>query len=182
MSEQHSEDQLQLNWLNDISMGSRQAFQCLYENSSGKLLAIATKLLGRKDLAEEVLQEVYIKVWHNPEVYHSDRGSVMTWLISILRNQCIDQLRHSQVKRKHQHKMPEPTDINPQLDLDMNASNQKLDECMRLLQGEQRHTIQLAFLYGYTHQEITRHLSAPLGSIKSWIRRGLEALKRCLKS
>lgn len=182
MSEQHSDDQLQLAWLNDISMGSRQAFQSLYENSSGKLLAIATKLLGRKDLAEEVLQEVYIKVWHNPEVYHSERGSVMTWLISILRNQCIDQLRHNQVKRKHQHKVPEPADINPQIDLDMNASNQKLDECMRQLNGEQRNTIQLAFLYGYTHQEITRHLTAPLGSIKSWIRRGLEALKRCLKS
>jgi len=182
MSEQRNSDQQHLDWLNDMSMGSRQAFQSLYENSSGKLLAIATKLLGRKDLAEEVLQEVYIKVWHNPEVYHSERGTVMTWLISILRNQCIDQLRHSKVKQKHQHKMPEPADISPKLDLDMSASNQKLDECMRQLNGEQRNTIQLAFLYGYTHQEITRHLTAPLGSIKSWIRRGLEALKRCLKS
>lgn len=182
MSEEQNIDQQHLAWLNDMSMGSRQAFQRLYENSSGKLLAIATKLLGRKDLAEEVLQEVYIKVWHNPEGYHSERGSVMTWLISILRNQCIDQLRHSQVKQKYQHKMPEPADISPQLDLDMSASNEKLDECMRMLKGEQRNTIQLAFLYGYTHHEITRYLSAPLGSIKSWIRRGLEALKRCLKS
>lgn len=182
MSEQQTSDQQHLDWLNDMSMGNRQAFQRLYENSSGKLLAIATRLLGRKDLAEEVLQEVYIKVWHNPEVYHSERGSVMTWLISILRNQCIDQLRHSQVKQKHQHKMPEPADISPQLDLDMSASNEKLDQCMRELKGEQRNTIQLAFLYGYTHQEITHHLSAPLGSIKSWIRRGLEALERCLKS
>ncbi len=169
-----------LKWIQATALGDRSAFESLYQANAGKLLAIAYKLLGRKDMAEEVLQEAFVKVWHNADNYHSHKGSVLTWLISIVRHRCLDELRHQQVHRKHQSKLPLPTDISDNQQQKPDAD--KLYRCMALLQGSQRHSIQLAYFYGLTQQEIVSHLQAPLGSIKSWIKRGLESLKRCLKS
>jgi len=175
-------NQQYLKWLYAIAQKDRQAFQNLYEASAGKLLAIACKLLNRQDLAEEIVQDTFIKVWHNAATYHTERGSVMTWLVSIVRNRCIDELRHQKVHHNHSNDLPLPADINPNVLETATDNDSKLYRCMDLLQGAQRQTIQLAYFYGLTHQEIMKHLEAPLGSIKSWIRRGLESLKRCVKS
>ncbi len=167
-------------WVYATSQGDRKAFEQLYRTTAGKLLAVAQKLLGRKDMAEEIIQETYIKLWHNAASYHTERGSVLTWLVSMVRNRCIDELRHQKVHRDNSDKLPLPTDISPS-NSQANGDN-KLNQCFDTLQNTQRQSIQLAYFYGLTHQEITHHLEAPLGSIKTWIRRGLEALKRCIQS
>lgn len=167
-------------WVYATSQGDRKAFEKLYLATAGKLLAVAQKLLGRKDMAEEIIQDTYIKLWHNAASYHTDRGSVLTWLVSMVRNRCIDELRHQKVHRDNTEKIPLPTDISPKNPKE--NDHNKLNQCFDTLQNTQRQSIQLAYFYGLTHQEITRHLEAPLGSIKTWIRRGLEALKRCIQS
>ncbi len=170
-----------LNWIYAISQGDRSAFEKLYTQCSGQMLAVAIQLLNRKDLAEEVLQETFVKVWYNANNYHAERGSVLTWLISIVRNRCIDEIRHKQVERKSENKVPIPSDINLNLENFTSIShNSQLTTCVEQLESSQRQTIQLAYFKGLTHREIMQHLEAPLGSIKSWIRRGLESLKRCL--
>ncbi|MGX5174978.1 RNA polymerase sigma factor [Aliikangiella sp. IMCC44653] len=176
-------NQRQLQWLYAITQGNRSAFEQLYLNCGGQLLAVAINLLGRKDLAEEVIQETFVKIWHNADNYHANRGSVMTWLVSMVRNRCIDELRHNKVNQKHQARLPLPTDINPNMESQSTLSdNVKLKHCVEQLDSGQRQSIQLAYFYGLTQQEITKHIEAPLGTIKSWIKRGLQSLKSCLSA
>ncbi len=165
-----------------ISHGSRQAFRQLYEQTSPLLFAVALRLLRKRELAEEILQEVYVTLWHVAGQYHTERGSVRTWLATMTRNRCIDHLR--KVTPLSLSTPLEDDDIvsydDPLARLIDHSHHMQLSICIGELTLEQRQCISLAFFEGLTHQQVAAQLAVPLGSAKTWIRRGLDALKRCM--
>ena len=167
-----------------IGQGNRQAFKQLYDQSAPHLFAVALRLLRKRDAAEEVLQEVFLTLWHAADQYDIERGSVRTWMSTITRNRCIDRIRRM------------PADTLPFDDENALASENNeplaqvlsadhhalLTVCLDGLDDHQRECVSLAFFEGMTHQQIATHLTVPLGSAKTWIRRGLDFLKKCMES
>lgn len=171
-----------IQWLQATAQGDKNAFAQLYKATSGKLFAVSLQLLRRRDWAEDVLQDAFVRIWHNAADYHTDKGTVMTWMISITRYRALDLIKTRQFKAEHIELDP---DWHPEAEADQDGLGKekvKLDDCMSALDAEHRQSIYLAFVNGLTHKEITCHTGAPLGSVKSWIRRGLARLKRCLEA
>ena len=162
------------------AQGKKQDFARLYQTTSGQVYAVVLKMLQNTALAEEATQDAYIKVWHNAGSYQRGKGTVLTWIISIARYRALDLMRHHKVRKETPL---DDDDHHPDENNNMSASelaHPKLNECMDELDNQQRQAIHLAYFNGLSHQEVVDHLSSPLGTIKSWIRRGLQSLQRCL--
>lgn len=165
--------------------GDQNAFQRLYEQTSSKLYAVALRLMRNNELADEVMQEAYIRIWHNASEYIADRGTVLTWMVSILRYRGIDHLR--KIKREailenaddYQDQLVDEGS-DPMLFIDRATEAKLLRGCLEELVDNQKQSIALAFFDGLTHEQLSLHLDAPLGTVKSWIRRGLILLRECL--
>lgn len=159
------------------AQGDKHAFANLYQQTSGKLFAITLNMLTNRAHAEEVLQEAFIKIWHNASEYNSSKGTVISWMISIVRYRSLDALRYNKV-RKEQSLGDD--DINEH-DIEVSyAENTKLVNCIEQLEPQQKQAIHLAYYKGLSHSELVEHIDTPLGTVKSWIRRGLVQLQRCL--
>jgi RNA polymerase sigma-70 factor (ECF subfamily) len=168
--------------LQKTAAGNQAAFESLYAQTSGQLYAVALKMLKNKEGAEEATQEAYINIWYKASYYQEGQGTVLTWLVSIVRYRALDIIRHKKVRNEDAHDEEYVGD-----NTDENASPfqsvkgyPKLDMCMNELDSQQRQAIHLAYFNGLSHSEVVQHLSTPLGTIKSWIRRGLVSLQRCL--
>ena len=165
--------------------GDSVALRTLYEQTAPQLFAVLLRILHRNDLAEEALQDVFVNIWRKAAAYRVQRGRPMAWMISIARYRALDirrSLKHEassqDVAEVEDMLVAENTDVLLQADLSSNA--QRLAECMKVLSSDQDRCIRLAFLDGLSHDEISRALSTPMGTVKSWVRRGLNALKACL--
>jgi RNA polymerase sigma-70 factor (ECF subfamily) len=164
----------------------RRAFQQLYELTSPQLLACLIRLLRNRALAEDALQDVFIQVWSRAAQFQRDRGSSWAWLIAIARYRAIDlQRRERRLGADGEEGFEaiaadeEPHDSLMALGHRATAA---LDGCLSALQQRQRDCILLSYQNGMTHAEVADRIGEPLGSVKSWIRRGLAALRRCLES
>ncbi|HAS14265.1 MULTISPECIES: sigma-70 family RNA polymerase sigma factor [Idiomarina] len=166
-----------------IAIGDQQAFKRFYKQTAAKLFGVSLAILRERNLAEDVLQDTYIKVWHSASQYRADQGTAMSWVTSMVRYRAIDVLRSSDNRAISVDDIERLVSQNA-VDVmnEEEADAPRLDDCLGKLQGSQRHSIHLAYLFGLTHQEISHHLGEALGSIKTWIRRGLDSLKRCLQS
>lgn len=174
-----------LGLLSATAAGDKQAFANLYKQTSGQLFAVSLKMLGRRELAEEALQEAYVKIWHNATEYQHGKGLVLTWMISIVRYRALDMLRYHKVRKEDQFEdgqeaMFEAPMSGEGADEGPDITKTKLDDCMGELEPQQKQAIHLAYYNGLTHHEVVGHLDLPLGTVKSWIRRGLQQLQRCL--
>jgi len=165
---------------------NRQAFQRLYERTAPQLLASLIRMLRHRALAEDALQDVFVQVWGRAGQYQSSRGSAWAWLIAIARYRAIDLRRResrlvagSDVDIDQIAGEDEPEDALAALG---RHATKALTTCLDALQPRQRECIVLAYQGGLTHTEVASKIEEPLGSVKSWIRRGLTALKRCLES
>tara|TARA_R110000772_G_scaffold41760_20_gene97210 strand:+ start:4515 stop:5060 length:546 start_codon:yes stop_codon:yes gene_type:complete len=169
-----------LNLLSATAQGDKAAFAELYQASSKQLYAVSLKMLKRKELAEEALQEAYVRIWHNAAQYRAGKGTVLTWMISIARYRALDILRYHAVRKEEDLS---ENDGGTQLTSEPMTETQQglLEKCMAALEVQQRQAIHLAYFNGMSHHEVTAHLDLPLGTVKSWIRRGLQSLQRCLK-
>lgn len=166
--------------------GDRQAFATLYQHTRGRLYAIALALLRQQDAAEEVLQEAYLAVWRTASQYQPERAPPLVWLMAIARHRSIEYLRQRRRRSVEIHAEPlaeealEIPDTQPAQSVEHLAH--AIQECLRRLSADQSQAITLAFFYGLSHEELAARLKTPLGTIKSWIRRGLLQLKGCLES
>jgi RNA polymerase sigma-70 factor (ECF subfamily) len=165
------------------------AFARLYQSTSSKLFGVAVRILRREDWAEEVLQDCYVSIWNHAGSYEAGRSAPMTWMTSIVRNRCLDWLRRPNLEvalgrpdddgddplENVPSEAPGPLEA-----LARSADAKALGECLRRLEARQRQAIMLAFYEGLSHSELARHMRAPLGTVKTWVRRGLERLKGCL--
>ncbi len=177
-----------------VAMRDQAAFKRLYDATARCLLGIVVRMLHDRDWAEEVLQEVYVSVWNVAPSYSAVKSKPMTWLMAIARNKALDALRSTQTERRHVVRPlvtsddddGAPPDLADErigaLDQLVQASDaQRLRNCMQRLEPPQRQAIALAFYDGLTHAELAQHMSQPLGTVKAWVRRGLERLKLCLE-
>jgi len=163
--------------------GDKSAFGELYHSTSAKLFGVALRICGRREIAEEVLQEAFVTVWGRAKDYDPVRGSVMTWLVTIVRHCAIDQLRHQQ-SRPEGHNAPEEL-LSGFVAIgrsDSGAEMRALQRCLDELDPQPRKAVLLAYLYGLTRDEIAAQLKVPVGTVKSSLWRSLERLQRCLGS
>lgn len=170
--------------LSRSALQDQRAFAELYQRTSSKLFGVALRILRRRDWAEEVLQESFVSIWVHAREYSAARGAPMTWMTSIVRNRSLDWLRrpHEETPEGFESMLEHTSDDRPFI-LDSIAGNddaKRLARCLDTLEASQRQTIALAFYHGLTHSELAVHLRAPLGTVKTWVRRGLAQLKRCL--
>jgi len=174
-------------YLAQCALGNQRSFEALYRATAPQLLAVALKSLRRNDWAEEVLQESFVRIWHNAGRYDATLSAPLTWMINITRNLAIDQLR-----RRREESLPEsgPESMDERADdsagphdlAQLAQEKVALDRCLDTLEGKQRQSIVIAYFQGISYAELAQQMSAPLGSVKSWIRRGMERLRTCLES
>jgi RNA polymerase sigma-70 factor (ECF subfamily) len=173
-------------------LGDRQAFAELYKRSSGHLFAVVLRIQRDRALAEDLLQEIYVAVWKAAAGFDAARSQPLTWLTAIARNRAIDSLRRAAAQPQiapragtDDDEAPDeglPDDQPGPLDLLQRASDKRdLERCMRDLSAPQRQSVALAFFDGLSHAEVASQLRQPLGTVKSWVRRALAALKSCLE-
>ncbi|QHF47362.1 RNA polymerase subunit sigma-70 [Pseudomonas sp. S35] len=170
--------------LAQCALGNRQAFETLYHRVSPRLHGVAMRFMGRQDLAEEVLQEAFVRIWYNASRYEAHLAAPMTWMINITRNLAIDQLRKRREQPLADGQQDALLDEGPSAHdlLDSEREARALNRCLDTLDGMQRQSITVAYFQGLSCSQLAEHLAAPLGSVKSWIRRGMERLRRCLES
>jgi RNA polymerase sigma-70 factor (ECF subfamily) len=142
-------------------------------------------MLKRKDLAEETLQESFISIWRHAGEYDGTKGAPFTWMASIVRHRALDMLRRGKREVLVEEgaliqNAEETTEASPE-DLDFSSESQALKNCLGELQPDQGRCITIAYYEGLTHEELARKMKKPLGTVKTWIRRGLERLKKCLE-
>jgi RNA polymerase sigma-70 factor (ECF subfamily) len=178
-----------------VALGDRAAFATLYEKTSAHLLGVILRIEQDRALAEDVLQEVFINVWHAAQSFEAARAQPLTWLTSIARNRAIDGLRRRKTQISTVSNVQAGDDDEDEVDvlahlpspqpgplelLEEAAQQQQVQHCVAALSEEQRQCVALAYYQGLSHAEVASHLSQPLGSVKSWVRRALLALKDCL--
>lgn len=166
------------------ALGDQHAFASLYRNTSAKLFGVTLRILRREDWAEEVLQESFVNIWTHAGEYNPEKSAPMTWMTSIVRNRALDWLRRPHHETGEQYdtliEMREDQAAGPMELLLQSSEASALALCLQKLDAKQRQTIMLAFFHGLTHSELAGHLKQPLGTVKTWVRRGLERLKTCL--
>ena len=139
--------------------------------------------MRREDWAEEVLQECYVNVWRHAPEYNASRAAPMTWMTSIVRNRCLDWLRRPNPEplAEGAEEYIEDGGPGPLDQLERSQEAGAVVRCLRGLEAKQRQAIALAFFDGLSHAELAQHLREPLGTVKTWVRRGLAKLRSCLE-
>lgn len=180
----------QIDWLARCALRDQQAFKALYDSSSAHLFALALRITRRRDLAEDVLQEAFVQIWNRADSYRAEIALPMTWMGTIVRYRALDRLRRMKSDRLvasvtdeegEDWELADPAAVAPAQMLDDLQTGSELERCLRELAEGPRHSIALAFTQGLTHQEVAEHLGEALGTVKSWIRRGLERMRLCLQ-
>ncbi|MGF1592173.1 MAG: sigma-70 family RNA polymerase sigma factor [Kiloniellaceae bacterium] len=170
--------------LSRSGLGDRAAFAELYGATSAKLYGIALRILRREAWAEEALQEAYVKIWRHADSYNPGRGRPMTWMINVVRNQSLDLLRRADYRAAEEEWSPEKdrrmSADNPAALAETSQEMQRVLGCLGLLGEEQRDSILLSYHHGLTPSEVASRLKRPVGTVKTWIRRGLIKVRDCL--
>jgi RNA polymerase sigma-70 factor, ECF subfamily len=167
------------------ALRDQRAFAELYRQTSAKLYGVAIRILRRQDWAEEVLQESFVNIWNHVADYSTSRSAPMTWMTAIVRNRSLDWLRRPNVERGDEdydllvEALPDDAP-GPETLLGNSRDARALADCLKQLSGNQRQTIMLAYAHGLSHGELASHLKEPLGTVKTWIRRGLDRLRGCM--
>jgi RNA polymerase sigma-70 factor (ECF subfamily) len=168
-----------------VAEGSQAALAEVYERTSAKLFGICLRILGEASEAEDALQDIYINVWRKAGSFDPAKGSPITWLAALARNRSID-------RKRAQGSRPAPAPVDEAAEipdggpsaldrLEAKDERGRLARCLSELEDRQNRAIRAAFFDGLSYPELADRWSVPLGTMKSWIRRGLLRLKDCLE-
>lgn len=175
-------------WLHGVAQGDAAAFRSLYDATSPKLFGYLLRILGKRELAEEALQDGFFAIWHGAPGYQRQLAAPMTWMTAIVRNKALDRLRGQARDPDCDGPMFDPDIMqamedpraNPIDALLVSSDARALAVCMAALEGLHRQAVGLAFFHDLSHSEVAQQLAVPIGTVKTWIRRSLERLKTCL--
>lgn len=169
--------------LRDCAAGDKLALRRIYEAESARMLGVAQRLLKRRALAEEAVQDAFVLIWRHAARFDPERGSGLTWIYAILRNRALSILRDEKRTETSDTPIAEETaseEDDPETVMTKLSDAKALRACLAQLPEQRRGIVLLAFIQGLTHGEIAGRLKLPIGTVKSWIRRSLLALKECL--
>ena len=164
-----------------VEVGDAEAFAALYDRHGRMAYSLAYRMVGEKQEAEDVVQEAFIKVWRSSGGYRVGRGSVRTWILSIVRNGGIDHIRSRASRGRMQDKVeasaPESEPSEAFAEAWRNTQQGRVREALKALPQEQLKILELAYFSGYTHVEIAELLGVPLGTVKGRMRAGLKKMR-----
>lgn len=166
-----------------VALQDRAAFSQLYARTSAKLFGIILRVLNNRAEAEDVVQDVYVKIWHNAGKYQVNGFSPMTWLITIARNAAIDAKRRKGRSASDGDAMldqmadPAP---GPEALAVAASDRDQLGACLEELEQARAEAVRRAYLYGDSYAELADHFDVPLNTMRTWLRRSLIKLKECL--
>jgi len=171
-----------------IAQRDETALRALYDLTSPRLFGLAMRVLRRRDAAEDVLQESFLTVWRAAGDYRLSLSPPLAWLGVIVRSRALDALRkHASARADRTQELddslgqalesdaPDPMDA-----ADASEQAAALHTCLQRLEARQREVVSLAYLRDLSHSELAQQLALPLGTVKTWIRRGLEQLRGCM--
>ncbi len=172
-------------WMSQVASGDRAALRQLYDATSSKLFGVCLRILRDREESEDVLQDVYITIWRRADRFDVAKASVMTWLSTIARNRAIDRLRArgpmAYAEQVDELEIPDGS-VGADALLEAADDRNRLQHCLGELDERTAQVIRTAFFEGVTYEALAARVDAPLGTVKSWIRRGLARLKGCLQS
>ena len=167
-----------------LGQGDEKALAFIYQATSAKLLGICLRILNNRDDAEDALQDVYINLWRSADRFDPARASPISWLAQFARNRSIDRLRQGKVQRGAVpvEEAAEISDTAPLADEQLQTVQRdaRIHHCLGTLEERTQSAIRTAFFEGRTYADLADAQGVPLGTMKSWVRRGLAKLKRCL--
>ena len=162
--------------------GDRGALKALYDREARRLMGVALRIVRQRQLAEDVVQEAFLQIWRAAGTFDAARGSGRGWIYTVVRHRALQEIR----KRGREvpvanEDIEQLTDDRQEMNVDSHdIDSTELERCLARLDPQRRACILHAFVEGYTHEQIAARLDTPLGTVKSWVRRGLLALKECL--
>jgi RNA polymerase sigma-70 factor (ECF subfamily) len=169
-----------------VETGDADAFATLYDRHSRAAFSLAYRMMGERQAAEDLAQDAFLKAWRGAGSYRAERGSVRTWILSIVHNRGIDQLRSHASRRRTQDKIEATTPLSQPSEAFAetwrNSQRDQVREAMGTLPSEQLKILELAYFSGYTHVEISELLGLPLGTVKGRMRLGLKKIRDFFES
>lgn len=167
-----------------VAARDRAAFATLYAATSAKLYGVILRILRRRDVADEVLQEVYVQVWERAGQYDAAKASPVTWMATMARNRALDEVR-----RKRPTPMGDARELvegvseedDPLEQLEQSERLARLRQCLDRLDEERRQVVLLAYREGMSREALAERFACPTGTVKSWLRRSLLQLRECLE-
>ncbi|MBQ0831044.1 MULTISPECIES: sigma-70 family RNA polymerase sigma factor [unclassified Marinobacter] len=171
--------------LSRVAKQDRAAFAKLYEATAPKLLGVVLRILKERSWADDVIQEAYLKVWQRAGLFDKGKASPITWLVSIARNKAIDELRKHPAGRTTtddamDERVARQATVQDQME-DQQVVN-KLNHCIGELEKERQDMVRLAYLSGWSRDELASQYEQPVNTVKTWLRRALQDIKGCLES
>lgn len=170
------------------ALKDQRALEQLYDKTAGYLNAIAYRIVGSTDISNDVLQEAFVQIWDNASSYMPSKASPLTWMGSLVRYRAIDKLKQDQ---RHNQRPPtdEEEDIlntiasseSPDSNLQRHQMGLQISGCLKEMNDKFRRCVELAYLYGYSREELAEHLDSNINTVKSWLKRGSTKLKECLQ-
>ncbi len=174
----------ELVWLlASVTKRDEAAFERLYEATRAKLFGVALRILRRRDLAEEVVQEAYVKIWNNAATFDPGQSSPIAWMVSIARNRAIDVVRkRGEASIEDQPAVAEIASDTPEplARREMTEELKQVLECVGRLDAERQKLVLLAYYNGWSREQLAEKFDTPLNTVKTWLRRSLIEIRECL--
>jgi RNA polymerase sigma-70 factor, ECF subfamily len=171
--------------LGGVAKGDQQAFERLYQETRAKLYGVVLRILRRADLADEVMQDTYLKIWRRADEFDARVATPITWMVAIARNRALDLVRKKTEASIEDEPaaLEAPADvINPLERQETTEALRRLLVCLDALEPDRRQLLLLAYLGGFSREQLAAKFAAPVNTVKTWLRRSLVRVRECLGS
>ena len=187
MHEDHPDTRL-IALLQRIARKDQAALRSLYDSCADKLFGLALRVVSHRELAEDVLQEAFLNIWRSAPDYSATLSPPLAWMGLIVRSRALDLLRRRAAERTHLTQEIDETlaatlageGLTPLDTAQASEQAWALNQCLGRLESKQREVVNLAYMRDLSHSELASQLQLPLGTVKTWIRRGLDQLRQCM--
>ncbi len=166
-----------------VALRDRQAFDVLYTQTSGRLFAVALRMMKNRAEAEDLLQDAFIRIWQKAGTFHPGQAKALSWLTTLTRNLAIDRLRLRQLPVVPVEMAADVPDgnPNPEAEFALSEDRSRIQACLDELETDRADAVRSAYLEGYSYQELADRFGTPLNTMRTWLRRSLLRLRDCLE-